>query len=112
MAVRATLVNAAPFAFRAVEGFATLASMPTTPRRRDSGVRRRLPPRPTFAATPVEVTLAPGEDARQRREMERAHAASVRESRYMVAELKRVVGVTTTCVGMLVVLAVIQQMAQ
>jgi hypothetical protein len=85
--------------------------MPATPRR-DRTIRRRLPPRPTFAASTVEATLAPGDDARHRRETDRAHAAAVRESRYLVAELKRVAGVTATCVGMLVVLAVIQRMGR
>ena len=85
--------------------------MPTSPRRRDPSARR-LPPRPTFATPAIEVTVAPGEDARQRREAERAAAAALRESRYMIAELKRVVGVTATCVGMLVVLAIVQRMSR
>jgi hypothetical protein len=60
----------------------------------------------------VDVASAPGDDSRQRRETERAAAAALRESRYLIAELKRVVGVTATCVGMLVVLAILQRMAQ
>jgi hypothetical protein len=114
LAASAARVNAGAsgrLAFRPIEAFATLGWMPLTPRRRDPATRRRLPPRPTFAATPVEVTLAPGEDARHRRELDRAQVASVRESRYMIAELKRVAGVTATCVGMLVVLAILQRVA-
>lgn len=33
-----------------------------------------------------------------------------RESRFLVSELKRVAGVTATCIGMLVVLAILQRM--
>ena|SRR5688500_3212987 len=99
-------------AFRAIEARDTLASMPTTRRRRDPAARRRLPPRPAFATTVAEVSTTAGEDARQRREAERAAIAALRESRYLVAELKRVVGVTATCVAMIVVLAILQRVAQ
>lgn len=98
--------------FRAIEGFDTLAAMPTTPRRRDPSARRRLPPRPSYAASRMDVAQPPGDETRQRREVERAAVAALRESRYLVAELKRVVGVTATCVGMLIVLAILQRVSQ
>ena len=69
-----------------------------------------MPPRPTFAAEAAPTQPIQTDDARIRRETERALAAADRESRFLVSELKRVVGVTATCVGMLVVLAILQRM--
>jgi len=69
-----------------------------------------LPPRPTFAAETVTAHPAPTDDARVRRDTERALASADRESRFLISELKRVVGVTATCIGMLVVLAILQRL--
>lgn len=86
--------------------------MPTAPRR-DSTTRRRLPPRPTFDPE-AAVLAAPTQtdEARARRDNERALAAADRESRFLVSELKRVASVTATCIGMLVVLAILQRLQQ
>ncbi len=88
---------------------ARLATMPASPRR-DPAPRRRLPPRPTFASDAQSASIAATEEARFRRDTERALAAADRESRFLVTELKRVAGVTATCVTMLVVLAVLQRL--
>ncbi len=85
--------------------------MPTAPRR-DSTTRRRLPPRPTFAPEAVVVAPTHTDEARARRDSERALAAADRESRFLISELKRVLGVTATCIGMLVVLAILQRLQQ
>lgn len=53
---------------------------------------------------------ASGDEARIKRDVERATVAAERESRFLISELKRVGGVTATCVGMLIVLAVLQRM--
>lgn len=83
--------------------------MASTPRRREPRIPRRLPPRPTFAADAPAVAATSNEEARQRRETERAMQAAERESRYLMSELKRVGAVTATCVGMLVALAILQR---
>ena len=69
-----------------------------------------MPPRPTFAPDAPSVAARSGDEARLRRETERAMVAAERESRYLMSELKRVAGVTATCIGMLIALAILQRM--
>ncbi len=84
--------------------------MPLSSRRNVTRLPRRLPPRPTFAPDAPAAAAASGDEARQRRDAERAQATAERESRYLIVELKRVAGVTATCVGMLILLAILQRM--
>ncbi len=56
------------------------------------------------------LPAAATDEARLKRDAERALVAAERESRFLVSELKRVGGVTLTCVGMLIVLAILQRM--
>lgn len=79
--------------------------MPRTPHRR---LTRRPPPRPTF-----EGVVGPSGDAvlsaRQNAEARRVTANTARQAPYLMAELKRVAGVTGVCLGILAVLAVVDR---
>ncbi len=77
--------------------------MPRTPRRRRTP--RRLPPRPTYSGAP-EVENAPvvsSQDQRPVRYVER-------ESPYLAAELRRVLGVSVVSFGLLALLVVVDRL--
>ncbi len=79
--------------------------MPQTPRRR---LTRRPPPRPTVPGplTPVGDAVL---SARQNAEARRVTENVARQAPYLVAELKRVAGVSAVCLGLLALLAVIDR---
>ncbi len=78
--------------------------MPDSPRRR---LTRRPPPRPTFEGAPgASIAVAP---VRQEHESQRVISHSAREVPYLVAELKRVAGVTSVCLGLLAVLVIVDK---
>lgn len=79
--------------------------MPPTPRRRLT--RRVAPPRPTYEGAPG-VESEP-ESHRVTAETRRVNENVLRQAPYLVAELKRVAGVTTICVAMLIALTVIDR---
>jgi hypothetical protein len=77
--------------------------VPRTPRRRTP---RRLPPRPTYTGAPAveaEPRRVSARDARPQRYIER-------ESPYLAYELRRVLGVTSVCFGLLAVLTVVDRL--
>jgi len=79
--------------------------MPDSPRRR---LTRRPPPRPTFEAAAPVAGGAMG--VRQSHETQRVLAHTAREVPYLVAELKRVAGVTAVCFGLLAVLVIVDRL--
>ncbi len=79
--------------------------MPTTPRRRLT--RRVAPPRPTYAGAPVDDAPA---TQRQNAESRRGSESALRQVPYLSAELKRIAGVTSVCLGMLALLTVIDRL--
>ena len=80
--------------------------MSGTPRRRLT--RRSLPPRPTYAGAPgVEAATPP---PRQNAETRRVTENVLRQAPYLGAELKRIAGVTSICLGMLAALTIIDRM--
>lgn len=80
--------------------------MPPTPRRRLT--RRVAPPRPTYEGAPA---VAEEETShRVAAETRRVNENVLRQAPYLAAELKRIAGVTTVCVAMLIALTVIDRM--
>ena len=80
--------------------------MPSTPRRHLT--RRVAPPRPTYeGASGVE---AESPTPRQNAETRRVTGNLLRQAPYLSAELKRIAGITSICLGMLVVLTIIDRM--
>ena len=79
--------------------------MPDSSRRR---LTRRPPPRPTFAVGVEAGGAMP--TTRQAAESQRVAAHVAREVPYLVAEMKRVFGVTAVCLGLLAVLVVVDRM--
>ena len=79
--------------------------MPPTPRRRLT--RRIAPPRPTYEGAPVAE-----EDVSHRvtAETRRVNENVLRQAPYLVAELKRIAGITGVCFAMLAALAIIDRM--
>ena len=78
-----------------------------TPRRQLT--RRSLPPRPTYdGATGAEDAALP--TRRQSAEMRRVNENVLRQAPYLAAELKRIAGVVTVCLGLLGVLTLIDRM--
>lgn len=83
--------------------------MPRRPTTRGPLGRRSLPPSPTYDHAPA----APASDAAatRRREAQSRPARLVeREAPYMLAELRRIAYVTATCIGMLVMLVIVDRM--
>jgi len=80
--------------------------MPTTPRRRLT--RRVAPPRPTYDGATDAESIAPSH--RQTTESRRVSESVLRQAPYLAAELKRIAGVMTVCLGMLGLLTVIDRM--
>ena len=80
--------------------------MPPTPRRRLT--RRVAPPRPTYVGAPG----AEDEPVSHRvsAETRRVNENVLRQAPYLAAELKRIAGVTSVCLGMLIALAVIDRL--
>lgn len=80
--------------------------MPPTPRRRLT--RHVSPPRPTYEG----AQPAPGAEVSHRvtAESRRVNENVLRQAPYLGAELKRIAGVTSVCVAMLIVLTVIDRM--
>lgn len=78
--------------------------MPISPRRR---LTRSIPPRPTYEGAPgaevASTNLRPNAEAR------RVADNTLRHAPYLQAELKRIAGITVVCLGMLGVLAAIDQ---
>ena len=81
--------------------------MPPTPRRRLT--RRVAPPRPTYEGAPV-VDAAEPTNHRVTVETRRVNENVLRQAPYLAAELKRIAGVTTVCVAMLIALTVIDRL--
>ncbi len=81
--------------------------MPGTPRRQLT--RRSLPPRPTYEGAPA-VEDAAVTTRRQSAESRRVTENVLRQAPYLAAELKRIAGVVTVCLGLLGVLTVIDRM--
>ncbi|TAJ21762.1 MAG: hypothetical protein EPO65_00735 [Dehalococcoidia bacterium] len=79
--------------------------MPSTPPRRRM-TRRVAPPRPTYGGAAAPVAEAPEHITRQAL---RPTAYVAREAVNVKMELKRVVGVSATCFGLLAVLAIIDR---
>ena len=88
--------------------------MPRTPRRRPTA-RRTLPPRPVIdhvhpaSTAAVAASHGPGQQPGSRRV---ARGLSEREARLLIADMKRVAVVTATCLGLLVVLVVVDRLAR
>ncbi len=80
--------------------------MSGTPRRRLT--RRSLPPRPTYEGAPGAEAASP--TLRQNAEPRRVAENVMRQAPYLAAELKRIVGVTAVCLGMLAILTVVDRM--
>lgn len=80
--------------------------MPRTPRRRLT--RHAALPRPTYEVLPGQSGDAVL-SARQSAEGRRVAQSTARQAPYLLAELKRVAGVTAVCVGLLAMLAVIER---
>ena len=85
--------------------------MPRNPRRRRPSTRRSLPPRPTYKDAPE----TPEDERPQRRTSRRRERAAqteyeARETPYLPAELRRVLGVTAACAGLLGVLAIVDRL--
>lgn len=78
--------------------------MPRTPRRRRTP--RRLPPRPTYAGAPVIEAAAPDATARDLRPVRYVE----RESPFLTAELKRVLGVSVVSFGLLAALVIVDRL--
>ncbi|MSQ30800.1 MAG: hypothetical protein EXR64_02075 [Dehalococcoidia bacterium] len=81
--------------------------MSGTPRRRLT--RRSLPPRPTYEGAPG-VAAAPTTAPRQNAETRRLSENVLRQAPYLGAELRRIAGVITVCLGMLAALTIIDRM--
>ncbi|MGE0229600.1 MAG: hypothetical protein AB7I38_07195 [Dehalococcoidia bacterium] len=82
--------------------------MPRRPTTRGPLGRRSLPPSPTYAHAAGAAT-AP--TASERRPAQSRPARIVeREAPYLLAELRRIALVTGTCVGMLVMLVVVDRL--
>ena len=79
--------------------------MSESPRRR---LTRRPPPRPTFAVGIEAGAATP--TTRQAAESQRVAAHVAREVPYLVAEMKRVAGVTAVCLGLLAALVVVDRL--
>ncbi|MFA7250007.1 MAG: hypothetical protein WC273_10300 [Dehalococcoidia bacterium] len=83
--------------------------MPSTPSPRRHLTRRSLPPRPTYPGAPgVEEASVPTQ--RQSAETRRVAENLLRQAPYLTAELKRIAGVISVCLGMLAVLTIIDRM--
>ena len=83
--------------------------MPRSPRRRQSGPRRRLPPRPTYDRAPA---LRVDADAPSTPDPSPslARRASASDAGYLASELRRVAGVSAACLGLLAVLVVVDRL--
>ena len=92
-------------AFLHAHCIATLTQMSRNTRR-TRRPRRHLPPRPTFADA-VEGSA----EAHESRAVARSREITERESRSLVAEMKRVAFVTVTCTGLLALLVVADRIA-
>ena len=79
--------------------------MPTPNRRL---TRRVAPPRPTYEGAPGAEMAAPL--SRSVTDSRRASADVLRQAPYLMAELKRIAGVFSVCIGMLVLLAVVDRL--
>ncbi len=81
--------------------------MPRRPTTRGPMGRRSLPPRPTYEpASSNEAAVA----GARRAQLSRPARLVEREAPYLIAELKRIAMVTGTCVGLLVLLVVVDRM--
>lgn len=80
--------------------------MPRRPTTRGPLGRRSLPPRPTYDRTPV-AAAEPGE---RRQAQSRPARLVEREAPYMIAELRRIGLVTATCIGMLLMLVIVDHL--
>ena len=67
-----------------------------------------MPPRPTYSDSPAgaeaTVVAAPASG------VSRPARLVEREAPYLIGELKRVAGVTATCIGLLVILTIVDRM--
>ncbi len=80
--------------------------MPRRPTTRGPLGRRSLPPRPTYEQAPVATAAAPD----RRAPVSRPARLVEREAPYLIAELKRIGMVTGTCVGLLMLLVVVDRL--
>ncbi len=80
--------------------------MPDTPRRQLT--RRSAPPRPTYPGAPGVEEAQP--TSRRSAETRRVAENVLRQAPYLTAELKRIAGVITVCLGMLGALTIIDRM--
>lgn len=83
--------------------------MPRRPTTRGPLGRRSLPPSPTYgrAGAAATATPAPGE---RRQTQSRPARIVEREAPYLLAELRRIALVSGTCIGMLVMLVVVDRL--
>lgn len=82
--------------------------MPRRPTTRGPLGRRSLPPSPTYRGPASSATAAASTPSGERRQRESRPARIVeREAPYLLAELRRIGMVTATCVGMLVMLVIV-----
>jgi hypothetical protein len=83
--------------------------MPRNPRRRRSTARRSLPPRPTYKDAPEALADEAKPRPVRRRAADRQAVTVAREAPYLGAELRRIVGVSAACAGLLAVLVVVDR---
>jgi hypothetical protein len=89
--------------------------MPTNPRSRRTRIPRRLPPRPTYGTGAPVGPVAVDEAGQPRSRgavarLERSSRQIERDTPIVMAELKRVAGVSSVCFGLLIVLAIIDHL--
>ncbi|MEZ4552421.1 MAG: hypothetical protein AB7L91_10940 [Dehalococcoidia bacterium] len=83
--------------------------MPRRPTTRGPLGRRSLPPSPTYAHAPGSPAPAPAGSERRQSQSRPARIVE-REAPYLLAELRRIALVTGTCIGMLVMLVVVDRL--
>lgn len=85
--------------------------MPRNPRRRRPTSRRSLPPRPTYKGAPeTPEEEQPERRTARRRERTPQVTYEARETPYLSAELRRVIGVSAACAGLLGVLVIVDRL--
>lgn len=83
--------------------------MPRRPTTRGPLGRRSLPPGPTYGRASSSATAAPAPGERRQTQSRPARIVE-REAPYLLAELRRIALVTGTCVGMLLMLVVVDRL--
>ena len=81
--------------------------MPEPTPRRLAARRRSLPPRPTYDGARAEHEA---HEATSTQRLSRPARLVEREAPYMIDELKRIALVSATCIGLLVLLTVVDKM--